>query len=75
MNRKWSLALTLLLILFAVTMVSLPAFAWHFPGWPPRHDPRPFTAPEIDPRLTIEGLALAGGAAALIWERIRRRRR
>ena len=34
----------------------------------------PVGAPEIDPRLAIEGLALAGGAAVVLWERVRRRR-
>jgi len=33
-----------------------------------------FDAPEIDPRLAIEGIALVGGATVLLWERIRRRR-
>jgi len=75
MNRKWSPALTSLLTLLAVVMVSHPAFAWHSPWWPPRHEPHPYSAPEIDPKLAIEGLALAGGSLALIWERIRRRRR
>ena len=31
-------------------------------------------APEYDLRLAIEGLAVAGAAGALIWERMSRRR-
>ena len=31
-------------------------------------------APEIDPRLAVEGLVVAGGLAVFVWERIRRRR-
>ena len=57
------------LVLVAMLMVSQLAFA--------RPHPRlvyDFDAPEIGPRLAIEGLALAGGVAALLWESIRRRR-
>jgi hypothetical protein len=67
MERKWSRILPPLLVLFAALMLSQLAFA--------KPHPHPVEAPEIDLRLAIQGLALAGGAAALIWEGIRRRRR
>jgi hypothetical protein len=68
MNRNWgSLGLRILPALLAALAVSHPAFAREpicpVPG-----------APELDPRLAIEGLAMAGVAAGLIWERVRRRR-
>ena len=69
MNRKWTRVLSSLLFLVAALMVSQMAFAKPHLGVRPDFD-----APEIDPRLAIEGLALAGGAAVLLWERIRRRR-
>jgi hypothetical protein len=67
MNRNWwSLGLRILPVLLAALAVSHPAFA---------HYSRPVEdAPEIDPRMAIEGLAVAGVAAGLIWERVRRRR-
>jgi len=34
----------------------------------------PPPAPEIDPTMVVAGLGVAGGAIALIWERLRRRR-
>ena len=83
MSRNWwSLSLRVLLILFVVMSVSHPAHAfWLFPFWPftpPPPPPHiynsPVAAPEFDLRLAIEGLAVAGAAGALIWERIRRRR-
>ncbi len=84
MSRNWrSLSIRVVLILFAVMSVSHPAHAfWLFPFWPfapyqpPVHNfnPGPVAAPEYDLRLAIEGLAVAGAAGALIWERIRRRR-
>jgi hypothetical protein len=60
-----SRVLSILTVLLAALMVSHPAFArYHdFPS-----------APEMDPRLAIEGLAMAGGVAVLIWERMRRKR-
>lgn len=64
MHRKWSRILAALFVLLAVLTVSHMAFA----------KPHPADAPEIDLRLAIEGLALAGGAAVLLWEGIRRRR-
>jgi hypothetical protein len=68
MNGKWSRILLPLLVLFAALMVSHLAFA--------KPHPQPdFDAPEFDLRLAIEGVALAGGAAALLWERMRRRRK
>jgi hypothetical protein len=67
MNGKWSRILLPLLVLFATSMVSHLAFA--------KPHPRPdFEASEFDLRLAIEGVALAGSAATLLWERMRRRR-
>ena len=64
MNRNWwSLSLRILPAVLPVLAVSDPALAHHSPD-----------VPELDPRLAIEGLAIAGAAAALIWERVRRRR-
>lgn len=79
MNKRWSRILLPLMVLFAMIMVTHLAFAdddhGHRRG---NRDPFPHSdpvaAPEIDPRLAIEGLAIAGGAAVLIWERMRRRR-
>jgi hypothetical protein len=66
MKGKWSRILLPLLILFATLMVSHLAFA----------RPEPVVAaPEFDLKLAIEGVAVAGGAAALLWERMRRRRK
>jgi hypothetical protein len=68
MNRNWwSLSLRILPAVLAVLAVSDPALAHHSPDVPD-------DVPELDPRLAIEGLAIAGAAAALIWERVRRRR-
>jgi hypothetical protein len=83
MSRNWwSLSLRVLLILFVAMSVSHPAHAfWLFPWWPSTPPPppsrfynSPVAAPEFDLRLAIEGLAVAGAAGALIWERVRRRR-
>jgi membrane protein implicated in regulation of membrane protease activity len=68
MNGKWSRILLPLLILFATLMVSHVAFA------KPHLGPI-VAAPEFDLKLAIEGVAVAGGAAALLWERMRRRRK
>jgi hypothetical protein len=69
MNRNWwSLGFRILPVLLAALAVSHPAFAHHVPSIPDGD------APELDPRLAMEGLAVAGVAGALIWERIRRRR-
>jgi hypothetical protein len=67
-NRNlWSRILSILTVLLVGLMVSHPAFAKH-------HDLPDFPlAPEMDPRLAIEGLAVAGGVALLIWERMRRK--
>lgn len=75
MNRKWwSLFLRILPILFAVLAVSHPAFAHpHHHHFLPIDNDDP-AAPELDPRLAIEGLAVASVAATLIWEKVRRRR-
>jgi hypothetical protein len=82
MSRNWwSFSVRVLPILFVAMSVSHPAHAfWLFPFWPftPPPPPHiynsPVAAPEYDLRLAIEGLAVAGAAGALIWERIRRRR-
>jgi len=83
MSRNWwSLSIRVLLILFVVMSVSHPAHAFSFwPFWPfhpfqpqPKFNPGPVAAPEFDLRLAIEGVAVAGAAGALIWERLRRRR-
>ena len=68
MNRNWfSLSLRILPAVLAVLAVSHPAFAHHWPDMPD-------DAPEFDPRLAMEGLAVAGIAAGLIWQRVGRRR-
>jgi H+/gluconate symporter-like permease len=68
MNGKWMRILTPLLLLIAALMVSHLAFA--------KPHPEPIVAaPEFDLKLAIEGVAVAGGAAALLWERMRRRRK
>jgi hypothetical protein len=77
MNRNWwSLLIRILPVLLAVLAVSHPALAdpyfRHHTWFPNPHDLD--DAPELDPRLAIEGIAVAGVAAALIWERVRRRR-
>lgn len=68
MYKNWRHIFPPLLSLFIALTVSHPAWAH------PRPDPRICNAPEMDPRLAIEGFALAGAAAVLLWERIRRRR-
>ena len=66
MNGKWSRILLPFLIFVATLMVSHLAFA--------KPHPEPIVAaPEFDLKLAIEGVAIAGGAAALLWERMRRR--
>lgn len=73
MNRNWwSLFLRILPVLLAVLAVDHPAFAHHLHLT--NDNDSTVAAPEFDPRLAIEGLAVAGVAAALIWERVRRRR-
>ena len=82
MSRNWlSFGLRILLMILVVMSVSHPAHAfWFFPFWPftPPPNPHiynsPVAAPEFDLRLAIEGVAVAGAAGALIWERLRRRR-
>jgi hypothetical protein len=77
MNRNWwSRSTRILPVLFGALAVAHPAFADFWPHhWPqyPHHDPF-FDAPEIDPALAIAGLAAAGAAVAIVWERVRRRR-
>jgi hypothetical protein len=81
MSRNWlSFSLRILLLTLVVMSASHPAHAFSFwPFWPfqpppGRINPGPVAAPEFDLRLAIEGLAVAGAAGALIWERVRRRR-
>jgi hypothetical protein len=78
MSRNWlSFSLRILLIVLVVMSASHPAHAfwfWPFQPGPPRVNPGPVAAPEFDLRLAVEGLAVAGAAGALIWERVRRRR-
>jgi hypothetical protein len=65
MNKKWCRNLLSLMVVFVALTASKLAFAYVV---------TPPAAPEIDPRLAIEGLALAGAGVALVLERIRRRR-
>lgn len=82
MNKNWLKMLSPLLVLLATMTVAHLAFADQDgdhdrdrkPDRETHHSDDPVGAPEIDPRLAIEGLALAGGAAAVLWERVRRRR-
>lgn len=81
MSRNWwPFSIRILLILLVIMSASHPAHAFSFSFWPfsppppPPHLNSPVAAPEFDLRLAIEGLAVAGAAGALIWERIRRRR-
>ena len=80
MNKNWLKMFSPLLVLLATMTISHLAFAdrdGDHDRKPDRETHRsddPVGAPEIDPRLAIEGLALAGGAAAVLWERVRRRR-
>jgi hypothetical protein len=75
MYRNWRYIFLPLLSLFIALTVSHPAFAfWWFPFPLEKPNPRPYNAPEMDPKLAIEGLAVAGTAAVLLWERIKRRR-
>jgi hypothetical protein len=63
-----------LLILTSMLLAAHAAFAQVSTSAAALSRPRPFAAPEIDPRLAIEGLAVAAGCAVLLWERIRRHR-
>ncbi len=74
MNRNWSRFLLPILVLFVTLMISQVAFAHHHGDGGDGPYSGPSAAPEIDPRLLVEGLAVAGGAAALVWEKMRRRR-
>jgi hypothetical protein len=80
MSRKWlSFSLRILVMTLVVMSASHPAHAFSlWPWWPfgPIKQPNygPVAAPEFDLRLAVEGLAVAGAAGALIWERVRRRR-
>jgi len=67
MNRNWwSLGLRILPVVLAAFAVPHFAFA---DGRICQPD-----APEFDSGLAIEGLAVAGVAASLIWGKVRRRR-
>lgn len=79
MSRNWlSFSLRILVVVLLVMSASHPAHAFSlWPIWPfqpggPKNGP--IAAPEFDLRLAVEGLAVAGAAGALIWERFRRRR-
>jgi hypothetical protein len=75
MNTKWwSLSLRILPGLFAALMVSTSAFAVTIDHYHPNYPFHFFNAPEMDPALAIIGLTAAGAGAALIWEKVRRRR-
>ena len=82
MKKKLTWFVSSLLVLAAMLMLPHLVFADNglHRGWDPHpfHPPHPGNdapgAPEIDPRLAIEGLAIAGGAVVLVWESIRRRR-
>jgi hypothetical protein len=79
MSRNWwSFSLRILVVALVVMSASHPAHAFSlWPIWPfQRSGPNygPVAAPEFDLRLAVEGLAVAGAAGALIWERFRRRR-
>ena len=64
MDRKWSRILPSLVVLsVALTSSKLALASANYPA-----------ALEIDPSLVIPGLALAGAGAAVILERMRRRR-
>jgi hypothetical protein len=70
MKRNWwYLSLRILPVVLSALAVSHPALAHEGHRFLPDDD-----APELDPRLAIEGLAVASVAAGLIWERVRRRR-
>jgi hypothetical protein len=84
MKKKLTWLFSSLLVLAAMLMLPHLVFAENdglHKGWDPHpfHWPHPGddtpAAPEIDPRLAVEGIAIAGGAVALVWEGIRRRRR
>ena len=73
MKRNWwSVSLRVLPALCAALAVSAPGFALDY--FRPIHPFQYVDAPEVDPALAIVGLAAAGTAAALIWEKVRRRR-
>jgi hypothetical protein len=73
MHRNWRYIYLTLLFLFVALTLSHTAFAFWWP-FEPKQYPKPFDAPEMDPKLAVEGIALAGAAAVLLWERIKRRR-
>ncbi len=77
-RNRLSFSLRILVVVLVVMSVSHPAHAfWFWPIWPfqPGGPTKgPVAAPEFDLRLAVEGLAVAGAAGALIWERLRRRR-
>jgi hypothetical protein len=67
MKRNWwYLSLRILPLLLLALSMAHPALA------KPHVDA--VDGPEFDLRLAIEGLAVAGATAAVIWERVRRRR-
>lgn len=70
MIRCWKRVLPLLVIALVELVSAHLAFAMTAPLPLP---PKPFAAPELDPRLAIEGLSVAAGCAVLWWERFRHR--
>lgn len=68
------IARLVLSVFFMITVLVVARAAFASPPTTAVPRPRPVSAPEIDPRLAFEGLALAGGCAIIVWERVRRRR-
>ena len=66
-NKSELVAIVLVTAVAAALSLSHGAFAITSVVLPP-------PAPEIDPSMAIAGLGVAGGAAALIWESLRRRK-
>jgi len=63
--KNWSCRSLLVMWTLVVTTLAASHSAFATYGGPP-------AAPEIDPGLIIPGLAAAGAAAALVWEKMRR---
>jgi hypothetical protein len=71
MIRRWGVVA---LLVVAIGELVWTHVALALPGplpLPPLPLPKPIGAPELDPRLAIEGLAVAAGCAVLWWERFR----
>ena len=63
MMLNWRRAIAVAIVLVTALATSHAVFAVETPP-----------APEIDPAMAVAGLGLAGGAAAIIWERLRGRK-